>query len=273
MHEQEPKKGETLVFPFQDIVAEYNNRLYFIEQDVEKFEAECAKHMNIFGKNTDTTSIEKYATDLQKSVKGFTSALEQEVVKRQAGILLNNIKNSTLSRLEPLVKRFQSKQIELFKVIQSRKNTNYGVPSSDPSFEEIMELKRQEFIERNMTEQQLNDVMYNFEDLQIRDQELKEILGQVQQTHMLMMMIQKMIVEQGTALDRIDRSLEEDSEYLDKAVYHLKSAEKKACCSRITLCLFFIFFTLILVFLAVGGKFLYLYGPTIIKWIIILIPK
>lgn len=267
--EMEPQKTQkTVDFPFNEYVDEYNNRLYHLEQDIAQFERECQEHLNIFGKKTDTKTIEKTAMELQAKIKAITIILEKEIVMRQAAFLLNNIKQSFLQKLEPLVKRFQTKQIELFRVIRSRNESNFGVNPGEPTFEEIMEMKKQEYIEKNMTEQQLNDLMYNFEDIQVRDQELKGILAQVQQTHLLMVTIQNLIIEQGTAMDRIDKSLHDQEVYLEKAVYHLKSAESRICCSRMTICLFFVFFTFFVTFLALGGKLLYKYGPTIIKLLI-----
>lgn len=117
----------------------------------------------------------------------------------------------------------------------------------------------------------MNDVLYSMQDLQERDKDLQGIVSSIQDSQVLMLSISNLVIQQGTLMDRIDRSLDTQKDLLERATKHLLSAEKKRWCSRVGCCLFFVVFVFVITFLALFAKLAWKYGPTIIKLILTII--
>lgn len=235
-----------------------------IETEMKKLDYLLEKDNIIFSKDDFNNEIESQLNLIKKLFKEATKQISKIDLEytSQEDILKKNMKISWANKLDEHFREFDIRQRKyLFK--KRKENLN-----KEEKYEEYEYQKNLLLTSKNLNQEEMNDILYNFENIEQRDKELQEILISLEQTQDIVKEISNLVIHQGTLLDRIDISLDTQDDLIQKTTKTLLFQEKCMNCNRWTFCILIILFIFFTVLLALIIKIAIKYGPDITIFIL-----
>lgn len=136
--------------------------------------------------------------------------------------ILRNIKLCLINEINGLSRDYREKQREYLQGIQKQKGSQKRGADQQIAQQE----KRDDFLKKGFTPDQIETIMLNEEMMEDRNKEFQAIYESIKNLHEMFQDLHGMVIEQGTVLDRIDYNMNLTEDRLKKGRKELEAASK-----------------------------------------------
>jgi len=191
-----------------------------------------------------TENLSKLFRQTDRNLEGL-----QVVASHQGGKhslqFYRNLQAAYSSRFAQLARNFQSSQQKFIAASQKsskRENSMFRKEGSSSALMEELERAeaRDRYMDRGLTEEQVETLMQNESFVQERDGQVRALLNSLTALHEVFQDVNTLVLEQGTVLDQIDYNLITSKESIEKAGEELVVAKKHQDAGLFKLCLLFL---------------------------------
>ncbi|KAL0483541.1 SNARE syntaxin16 [Acrasis kona] len=204
-----------------------------------------------------TQDIKRMFASCKKSVESLEIKKEAE---SQEDVLKKNLKISLVTELTELAKSFRESQQEYLHGMKRLKSKRKELTMFDDGEDDADEAEAQARMQydSSFSEDQVQQLIANQQDIVRRDAELRDILRSITDLQELFKEFYTLVIEQGSLLDRIDYNVEQTQIHVRQGNENLLVGEKYQKWGAMTLCIIVLVIVLLIVagvvILRVAGK-------------------
>jgi syntaxin 16 len=210
------------------LVDNVHERIGQIKQKMAELSQKHADHIQVrFGTaNDEEQQIELLTASITKMYKQARMQVEKigkgEKLRRDEEEMKKNIQRALAADLQELSGEFRASQESYLQALAARKERTQRNLGGSSVAEEPIELK-QVGLEEGQFSQMTMD-LNGYDEAVERDRELRNVTQSIRELSDIFRDLAILVIDQGTALDRIDCNLENTAVHMTEAVVHLEAA-------------------------------------------------